>query len=90
MSAHWNPEPYLRYGACRARPADDLIPRITLTVPGDICDLGCGSGILTARLRERWPDRRIVAVDGSAAMLAHAVARFGDSHIEWVNRDIAS
>lgn len=39
---------------------------------GVIVDLGCGTGRLTARLVERWPDAHVVGVDLSEAMLGHA------------------
>jgi trans-aconitate 2-methyltransferase len=89
MSQAWNPELYLRYAAYRARPADDLLPRIHLKVPGDIYDLGCGPGTLTKRLKDKWPDRRVTGVDSSPDMLAAAREKF-PSGIDWQLADIAS
>lgn len=86
----WNPDLYLRYAAYRARPADDLLPRIEVKVPGEIYDLGCGPGTLTKRIKEKWPDRRVTGVDASPAMLAEAQKSFGDLEISWVAGDIAS
>ena len=40
-----------------------------------VIDLGCGPGVATARLAEEFPSATVVAVDGSAAMLARAEAR---------------
>ncbi len=40
-----------------------------------VIDLGCGPGVATARLAEQFPSATVVAVDGSAAMLARAEAR---------------
>lgn len=49
----------------------------------DVVDVGCGTGVLTRRLRERFePDARIVGVDPNEGMLA--VARRADG-IEWVH-----
>jgi trans-aconitate 2-methyltransferase len=89
MSQAWNPELYLRYAAYRARPADDLLPRIHLNVAGDIYDLGCGPGTLTKRLKDKWPDRRVTGVDSSADMLAAAREKFPHG-IEWRQADIAA
>ena len=44
-----------------------------------VVDLGCGPGVGTALLAERFPSATVVAVDGSAAMLARAGARAASS-----------
>jgi len=89
MTSVWNPDLYLRYAAYRARPADDLLPRLTLSVPGDIYDLGCGPGTLTKRLKDKWPARRVIGVDSSPDMLKAAHAKF-PTGIEWELADIAA
>ncbi len=88
-SGTWNPDLYLRYAAYRARPAEDLLPRLALNVPGDIYDLGCGPGTLTKKLKDKWPERRIVGVDSSPDMLATAREKFSNG-IEWQQADIAT
>ncbi len=88
-SGVWNPDLYLRYAAYRARPADDLLPRLNLNVPGDIYDLGCGPGTLTTRLAQKWPDRRGIGIDSSPTMLAAAREKF-PSGIEWQQADIST
>jgi len=87
---NWNPELYLRYAVYRARPADDLLPRLALKVPGDIYDLGCGPGTLTKRIKDKWPDRRVTGIDASPDMLADARKKFGDADIAWTQGDIAT
>jgi tRNA (cmo5U34)-methyltransferase len=53
-----------------------------------IVDLGAGSGLLTALLRDRFPQAKIYLVDFSAAMLDLARQRFGDdSHLDYVHAD---
>jgi trans-aconitate 2-methyltransferase len=44
-------------------------------VPARLIDLGCGPGNISFRLRELWPDREVVGVDGSATMLVVAGQR---------------
>ena len=68
----WNPQQYHRYGDERQRPAADLLARIPLDAPAVAYDLGCGSGLSTALLAQRWPRARITGVDSSPAMLAAA------------------
>jgi trans-aconitate methyltransferase len=62
------------------------------TTVGRVIDLGCGPGVGTALLAERFPSATVVAVDGAAAMLARAgarVARLGQaSRIETLQLDL--
>ena len=69
----WDPGQYLRFGAERTRPAQDLCARIP-GAPRRILDLGCGPGNSTAVLRERWPDAAITGLDSSPEMIAQARA----------------
>ncbi len=43
--------------------------------PRDVLDLGCGTGLLTARIAEERPGARVVGCDFSAGMLGQAAAR---------------
>lgn len=70
----WNPESYGRFADLRLRPALDLLARVGALGEGDIVDLGCGSGAVGAVLRARFPDRRLIGVDTSPAMLDKARA----------------
>jgi trans-aconitate 2-methyltransferase len=54
------------------RPALDLLLRLGEPAEGDVVDLGCGDGAVAGPLRELFPDRRLVGVDNSPAMLEHA------------------
>ena len=88
--SNWNPDIYLRFAAYRARPAEDLMAQLKVTVAGDICDLGCGPGNLTLQLKQRWPDRQVIGVDSSREMLEAARARDKDNLIAWREGDIAT
>ncbi|MDF1856533.1 methyltransferase domain-containing protein [Pseudooceanicola sp.] len=68
----WNPESYSRFAGLRLRPALDLLARVGWLPAGDICDLGCGTGVVGPLLATRFPDRRILGVDASPAMLDKA------------------
>ncbi|MBL8631188.1 MAG: methyltransferase domain-containing protein [Rhodospirillaceae bacterium] len=88
-SGTWNPDLYLRYAAYRARPAEDLMPRLKLNVPGDIYDLGCGPGNLTQKLKDTWPDRNVIGVDSSPDMLKTAREKIPNG-ITWQQGDISA
>ncbi len=53
---------------------------------GDVLELACGTGLWTRFLAPRA--RRLVAVDGSAAMLAQNRARVGGAGVEYVQADL--
>jgi trans-aconitate 2-methyltransferase len=82
----WNPTQYLRFGDERVRPALDLLSRISLDAPKVIYDLGCGTGAVTAMLKERWPEARVTGVDSSQAMLDRA--RTLEADVDWLERDL--
>jgi trans-aconitate 2-methyltransferase len=68
----WNPEAYAQFRDLRLRPALDLLAQVGDLPAGAVIDLGCGDGAVAGALRARFGDRRLVGVDGSAAMLAAA------------------
>lgn len=50
-----------------------------------VLDVGCGTGILTVTFAQ--PDRTVVGVDPSPAMLAHARRRSGAGNVTWIEGD---
>ena len=72
ISDDWNPGTYHRFRGQRLRPALDLIAALPDLPPGDIIDLGCGSGASGPALAGLG--RAVHGVDLSPAMLAEARA----------------
>lgn len=68
----WDPGTYQRFRGLRLRPALDLLLRLGDPPEGEVVDLGCGDGAVAGPLRELFPGRRLVGIDSSASMLAHA------------------
>jgi len=56
----------------------EVLERLELRGDEVAVDAGCGSGRVTAELAERLPAGRVIAVDGSEAMVAKARERLGD------------
>ncbi len=56
----------------------EVLERLELRGDEAAVDAGCGSGRVTAELIERLPDGRVIAVDGSAAMVQKAKERLGE------------
>jgi trans-aconitate 2-methyltransferase len=56
----------------------EVLGRLDLEGGESVLDAGCGSGRVTAELAELVPDGRVLAVDGSQAMIAKARERLGD------------
>jgi len=85
----WNPEIYARYKSQRDRPALDLLLQIPMDLdPGEIWDLGCGTGEYAALLAARHPEAAVHALDSSPAMLD--VARRRPARVDWKLGDIAA
>ena len=82
----WDPRQYLKFSGERLRPGFDLLAQVDELPPGPIYELGCGTGVHARAIAERWPERKIVALDNSRAMLAKAAAE--SSRVEWTEADI--
>lgn len=74
----WNADLYERFGKERIQPSIDLAAKIE-GAPDTILDVGCGSGMSTLCLRNRFPNAKITGVDLSAEMLEKAGQLFLDA-----------
>jgi trans-aconitate 2-methyltransferase len=62
-----------------------------LELRGDerVLDAGCGTGQVTATLRERLPRGHVLALDGSPSMIEASRARLGADRMEYLVADLA-
>jgi trans-aconitate 2-methyltransferase len=89
VSARWDPEQYERFRDYRDRPARDLIARLPADLePGEVWDLGCGTGEHAALFKRRWPTASVHGLDNSADMLAKGRALPED--VDWVEGDMGT
>ena len=91
MTRDWDATTYDRVAGPQTRWGSVVLDRLLLAGDERVLDAGCGSGRVTELLAARLPRGRIVALDGSAAMIEAArdrLERFGDL-IEFVVADLA-
>ncbi len=73
----WDASTYDRVSAPQEAMGREVLDRLTLDGDETVLDAGCGTGRVTAVLAERLPRGRVIAVDGSPAMVEQARARLG-------------
>lgn len=74
----WDAATYDRVATPQETWGRDVVDRLELRGDERVLDAGCGTGRVTAMLLERLPQGRVVAVDGSQAMVDETRRRFGD------------
>jgi trans-aconitate 2-methyltransferase len=74
----WDAETYDAISDPQFKWGMEVLERLELRGDEVVLDAGCGSGRVTEQLAKKVPDGRIVAVDGSAAMIAKARERLGE------------
>jgi trans-aconitate 2-methyltransferase len=70
----WNAAEYHRVSEPQLAWGLDVLARLELRGDETAADVGCGTGRLTAQLRDRLPRGRVIAVDSSETMLEQARA----------------
>jgi trans-aconitate 2-methyltransferase len=81
MPRDWDARTYDRVADPMTRWGEAVLDRLPLAGDERVLDAGCGSGRVTELLAGRLPRGRVVALDGSPAMIDAArqrLARFGD------------
>jgi len=81
----WNADLYNKFGKERIQPSKDLATRIVIDDCKRILDVGCGSGMSTYCLKEKFPKAEITGVDLSESMLNKACELVSD--VNWIQRD---
>jgi trans-aconitate 2-methyltransferase len=88
----WDAATYDRVASPMTRWGTDVLARLDLRGDETVLDAGCGTGRVTERLAERLPAGRVVALDGSPAMVEAArerLAPFGD-RVTYVVADLGA
>lgn len=89
-SREWDGRSYDRLSGPMEQMAMPVLDRLELRGDETVLDAGCGSGRVTAALLARLPRGRVIAVDGSAEMLAAARERLaGEGRVDFLQADLA-
>ncbi|MCI8589650.1 MAG: methyltransferase domain-containing protein [Clostridiales bacterium] len=81
----WNVALYNKFSKERIQPSKDLAERLMVENCKRVIDIGCGSGMSTYCIRNRFPNAEIVGVDLSASMLKKAKELV--EGVAWIQRD---
>ena len=84
----WDPAQYEKFAVERAQPFFDLLALVQPVPGGEVNDLGCGTGELTANLHAHTGAANTVGIDRSEAMLERAAA-FAVPGLRFERGDIA-
>jgi trans-aconitate 2-methyltransferase len=84
----WDAGTYDRVSAPQQAWAGAVIDRLALRGDETVLDAGCGSGRVTRMLQDRLPEGRVIAVDGSAAMVDQARANLDPERTEFLVCDL--
>jgi len=74
----WDADTYHRVSDPQYEWGLEVLERLELRGDEVVLDAGCGTGRVTARLAERLPAGRVIAVDGSREMVEKAADALGD------------
>ncbi len=85
----WDAKTYDRVSDPQFSWGIEVLDRLELKGDETVLDAGAGSGRVTARLLERLPAGRVIALDGSPAMIEQAKKNLGDERVSYVEQDLA-
>lgn len=89
MTMEWNASSYETLANPMTRWGGEFLSKIELRGDESVIDAGCGTGRVTEKLLERLPRGKVLAVDGSKAMVEAAKERFtGDERVSFSRQNL--
>jgi trans-aconitate 2-methyltransferase len=85
----WDASTYEQISAPQEEMGRAVLARMDLRGDETVLDAGCGTGRVTALLLERLPQGRVIAVDGSPAMIEQARERLPADRVDFLVADLA-
>jgi trans-aconitate 2-methyltransferase len=84
----WDAATYDRLPIPMTRWGETVVGWLDLAGAERVLDAGCGTGQVTATLRDRLPGGHVIALDGSPSMIERARARLGDDRVQYLVADL--
>lgn len=72
QTSHWNASDYAQHSSMQYDYAMKILKRYTFQPKDAILDIGCGDGKISVLMAKEVPQGRVVGIDSSASMIAHA------------------
>jgi len=88
VTRDWDATTYDRLPIPMTRWGEAVLGWLDLVGDERVLDAGCGTGQVTALLRDRLPCGAVIALDGSPSMIARARERLGHDRVEYVLADL--
>jgi trans-aconitate 2-methyltransferase len=88
MPREWDADTYDRLPIPMTGWGRAVVDRLDLEGGERVVDAGCGTGQVTALVLDRLPRGRVIAVDGSSAMIERARGRLGEDRVEYHVADL--
>jgi trans-aconitate 2-methyltransferase len=88
MPRDWDAATYDRLPIPMTRWGEEVVGWLELAGNERVLDAGCGTGQVTAALRDRLPNGEVIALDGSPSMIERARARLGHDRVEYLIADL--
>jgi trans-aconitate 2-methyltransferase len=85
----WDAATYQRVSNPQLEWGLEVLDRLPLEGDESVIDAGCGAGRVTAAVRDRLPDGRVLAVDASPSMVDQARAALGEERVDYLVADLA-
>jgi len=88
MPRDWDATTYDRLPIPMTRWGATVVGWLDLVGDERVLDAGCGTGQVTATLRDRLPNGHVIALDGSPSMIERARTRLGGDRMEYRVADL--
>jgi len=89
MTMEWNASSYEILANPMTRWGEEFLAKLDFRGDESVIDAGCGTGRVTEKLLERLPRGKVLAVDGSHAMVEAAKERFaGDERVSFSRQNL--